>query len=102
MCRFNKSATRTVSRAELGNLLHNFKTYILGSLNEKIDILEVQNKQNAKNSALSIFCPKCRRKHALRECPLYLKSVETCVICAENHDSKEFRLILSLKVFYQE
>jgi len=51
---------------------------------------------------LSIFCPKCRKKHALRECPLDLLTVETCVICAENHDTKECPSILGVKVVYQE
>lgn len=75
MSRINKSVAGTVSRAEIGNLLDNFKTNILGSLSERIYTIKIQNKKNTKNVALSIFCPKCRNKHALRECPLDLKRV---------------------------
>lgn len=42
--RINKSATGTTSRADIGNLLDNFKTNILGSLSEQIDIHKIQNK----------------------------------------------------------
>jgi len=70
-------------------LIDNFKTYILEIISEQIDTLKVKNKKNIENSTLSIFCPKCRKKHALREFPLDLKGVETCVICVENHDTKE-------------
>lgn len=55
-----------------------------------MDTLKIQNKQNSENVALSIFCPKCWKKHALRECPLDSKAIETCAICAYNHDTKEF------------
>ena len=44
MSRINKSTARTVSREKIGNLLENFKTNILGSLREKLDTLEIQNK----------------------------------------------------------
>ena len=75
MSGINKSVVGTVSMAEIGNLLDKFKTNILGSLSEQIDTLKVQNKKKVENFALYIFCPKCRKKHALRECPLELKSV---------------------------
>ena len=55
LSRINKSANGTVSRAELGNFLHSFKTDILGRLSEKIDTLKIQNKKKAENVALSIF-----------------------------------------------
>ena len=48
------------------------------------------------------FVKKFRKKHALRECPLDSKSVETCDICEENHDTKECPPIPGLKVVYQE
>ena len=64
-------------------MLYEFKSEILGSLSEQIDTLKLQNKQKAESDALAIFCPKCRKKHALRECPLDAKLVETCVICSE-------------------
>lgn len=90
LSRINKSTAGAVSREKIGNFLDTFKTDILGSLSEQIDTLKIQNKKNSKNVALSIFCPKCQKKHALRECPLDSKAIETCVICADNHDTKEF------------
>ena len=44
MSRIRKSATRIVSRAEIGNLLDKFKTYILGNISEKLDTPKIQNK----------------------------------------------------------
>lgn len=102
MSRINKYAPGNVSRVLLGNFLDKFKIDILGSLDEQINILKVKNKQKDEDVALSIFCPKCRRKHALRECSLDLKSVKACVICVENHDTKECPRIPGLKVIYEE
>ena len=102
LLRINKFAVGTVSRAEIGNLLDTFKTNILGSLSEKIDTLKIQNKKNYENATLSIFCPKCRKKHAMRECPLDSKFIETCVICTDNHDTKECPSLLGLKVIFND
>ena len=44
LIRANKSATGSVSRAEIGNMLDEFKTDILGSLSEQLDTLRIQNK----------------------------------------------------------
>ena len=66
LIRAKKSATGSVSRAEFGNMLDEFKTDILGSLSEQLDTLKIQHKQKAETDALAIFCPKCRKKHALR------------------------------------
>lgn len=52
MSRINKFATGIVSRAEIGNFLNNFKTYILGSISEQMDTLKIQNKQKVENVAL--------------------------------------------------
>ena len=83
-------------------MLDEFKIDILGSLSEQLDTLKIQNKQKAEAEALAIFCPKCRKKHALRECPLDAKVVETCMICSENHETKDCPSILGLKAFFQE
>jgi len=100
MSKINKSATGIASRAEIGNLLDNFKRNIIGSLNEQLDTLKRQNKKKAVNVALSIFFPKCGKTHALRECPLY--SIEICVIRAKNHNMKECPSIPGLKVVFQD
>jgi hypothetical protein len=52
-----------VTREELGNLLENFKTDILGNLSSKLDTLNIKRKQEEENAILSIFCPRCRKKH---------------------------------------
>lgn len=66
MSRINKSATGTVSIAEICNFLDKLKTNILGSPSEQLDTLKIQQKQKDENVALSIFCPSFRKKHALR------------------------------------
>jgi len=102
LSRINKSTVGTIIKLEIGNLLDTFKTDILGTLSEQINNLRIQNKQNFENVALSIFCPKCRKKHALRECPLDSKAIETCVICVDNHDTKECPSLPSLKAVFND
>jgi len=102
LSRINKSTAGIVSREKIRNFLDTFKTDILGSLSEQIDTHKIQNKKNSKNAALSIFCPKCRKKHALRECPLDSKAIETCVICVDNHDTKECPSLLGLKAVFND
>jgi len=102
LIRANKSTTGSVSRAEIGNILDEFKTDIIGSLSEQLDTLKIQNKQKEEAEALAIFCPKCRKKHALRECPLDAKVVETCMICSESHETKDCPSNPGLKVVFQE
>lgn len=43
-----------------------------------------------------------QKKHALRECPLDAKIVETCMICLENHETKGCPSIPGLKAIFQE
>ena len=83
----NKSTTGSMSRVEIGNMLDEFKTDILGSLSEHINTLKLQNKQKVETDALAIFYPKCKKKHALREFHLDAKIIETCVISLENHET---------------
>jgi hypothetical protein len=67
----------------LGNLLENFKTYILGTISSQLDILKIKKKEEEENLVLSIFFLKCRKRHPLQECPL--DSISVCGICTENH-----------------
>lgn len=55
---------------EIGNLLEDFKTDILGTLITQLDILEAKQKQALAEQNLAIFCPCCRKKHSQRECLL--------------------------------
>eukprot|EP00253_Pinus_taeda_P005658 PITA_05658 len=65
-----KSAAGGITRAEIGNLLENFKTDLLSTLGTQVDVLKANKKKEEQEQALAIFCSKCRKKHPLRECPL--------------------------------
>jgi len=82
--RVTKSASASVTRAEIGNLLEEFKTDLLSTLGNQIDTLKAKKKQEDENHIMSIFCPKCRKKHALKDCPL--ENIQVCALCTEHHD----------------
>jgi hypothetical protein len=77
------STSGGVTRVELGSLLENFKTDLLGTIGSQLDTLKIRKKQEEENHVLSIFCSKCRKRHPLRECPL--DNVSICAICAKDH-----------------
>ena len=79
-----KSASASVTRAEMGNLLEEFKTDLLSTIGNQIDTLKAKKKQEAEDQVMAIFCPKCRKKHALKDCPL--DSIQVCAFCTEHHD----------------
>jgi hypothetical protein len=81
-----KLANGGVTWAEIGNLLDNFKTDILSTLTLQIHILQVKQKHNEIEKAMSIFFTKCRHKHPLKECPL--NTIEACAICEHAHPTK--------------
>jgi hypothetical protein len=64
--RDNKISTEGVTRVELGNLLENFKTDILGTLTTQLDIVQAKQKQMEAEQNLAIFCPRCRKNIATR------------------------------------
>ena len=85
-----KTATGSISRAEFGSLLEDFKADLLSTLGTQVEVLKTkkrQEQQDLQDQALSIFCPKCRKKHSLKECPL--SNVQICGLCAENHKIDE-------------
>jgi hypothetical protein len=86
LSKVTKSATSGVTRDELGNLLENFKTDLLGTLSLQLDTLQFKKKQEDEKTTLSIFCPKCREKHPLRECPL--DNIKICAICVGEHPTE--------------
>ena len=90
--RVSKSASGLVSQTEPNNFLN-----ILGNLNEQTNMLRVQNKQ--KVSSFIVF-PKCRKKHALHECPL--DNIKICKICAGSHTTEDFPSLPGLKAAYQK
>ena len=77
--RASKSTTGGVARVEIGSLLENFKTNLLSTLRTQVDVLKANKKQQEEEQTMSIFCPKCRKKHLLRECPL--DNIQVCGIC---------------------
>ena len=64
----------------------------MSSISSKIDVLGAKQKQAIEDLTLGIFCPKCRKNHPLKECPL--DKVEVCQL---NHDTKECPLLPQVK-----
>ena len=77
--RGNVPSSRGVTRVELGNLLDNFETDILGAMGSQLDALQDKKIHDEEREAMSIFCPRCRTKHPQRECPL--NNISICHIC---------------------
>ena len=71
---------------ELGNLLENFKTDLLGAMGSQLDALQAKKRQDEEQAAMSIFCPRCRTKHPQRECPL--NNIFVCHICTKEHPTE--------------
>ena len=97
--RVQKSASGGATRAEIGNLLEEFKTEMLSSFASQIDTLQVKKKQAEVEAALAIFCSKCREKHPLRECPL--DKVPICTICEKDHETQQCPSLPGIKAALQ-
>jgi hypothetical protein len=89
-----------VTRAEVGNLLENFKTDILSTLTTQLDVLQAKQKQAEAEQTLAIFFHRCRKKHGPRECPLDV--VRVCAICAKDHATEQCPSLPGLKVVFRE
>jgi hypothetical protein len=98
--RVQKSANGGATRAEIGNLLENFKTEMINSFASQIDTLQIKQKQAESEQALCIFCPKCRKKHPPRECPL--NSVQVCLICELDHATDQCPSLPGVKASMKE
>ena len=98
--RDNKISGGRITRAEIGNLLEDFKTDILGTLTMQLDIMQSKQKQAEAEQNLVIFCPRCRKKHSHKECPLDM--VQTCGICTKDHATESFPSLPGLKAVYKE
>jgi hypothetical protein len=93
------STSGGVTKVELGNLLENFKTDLLGTIGSQLDTLKIKKKQEEENPVLSIFCSKCRKRHPLRECPL--DNVSVCAICTENHKTEDCPSLPGLQAIFK-
>ena len=56
--RNSRQSSGTVTGIELGNLLENFKTYILITISNQLDTLKLKKKQE-EDVSFAIFFPKC-------------------------------------------
>ena len=53
-----KSASASVTRAEIGNLLEEFKENLLSTLGTQIDTLKAKKRQEEEDQIMVVFCPK--------------------------------------------
>ena len=65
-----------------------------------MDVVRAKKKQAVKYLTLVLFCPRCRKKHPLKECPL--DKVEVCQLCELNHDTKECPSLPQVKAVLQK
>ena len=84
---------------ELGNLLENFKTDILGAMGSQLDVLQAKKRKEEERAAMSIFSPRCRTKHLQRESPL--NNISVCHICIEEHPIDNFPSFPGLQAIYK-
>eukprot|EP00253_Pinus_taeda_P025658 PITA_25658 len=98
--RDNRISAEGIMRAEIGNLLENFKTDILGTLTTQFDIMQAKQKQVEVEQNLAIFYSQCRSKHSHKECPL--DAVQVCTICTKDHSTKSYPSLPGLKAVYKE
>lgn len=81
----------------LENKMDNMKIEIINIVSKQIGSLNFQQKFVEEQDSLYIFCPKCRKKHLLRECTLVIEGTNKCEICIENHATEKFPSIPGLK-----
>ena len=66
----DKSTTPTISRSKLGTMLEDMNNKILHSLALQMDIMQLKMKREEAEKAMTVFFPRCRKKHEKSECPL--------------------------------
>jgi hypothetical protein len=88
-----------IIRVKMGNLLDNFKIYILRTIGSQLDTLKIKKKQEEENETMSIYCPRCRRKHSSREFPL--DNISVCGFCTEDHSTEKFPSLPCLLSIYR-
>jgi len=98
--RDNKIFAEGVTHAEIGNLLENFISDILGTLTTQLDIMQAKQKQAETEQNLAIFYPRCKKKHSPKECPL--DAVQVFTICTKDHSRESCPSLPGLKAVYKE
>lgn len=66
----------------------------------QLDIMQAKQKQVEEKQNLAIFCPRCRKKHSHKECPLDV--VQVCTICTKYHSTESCPSLPGLKAVYKE
>ena len=71
----------------------------MSSISLQLDVMRENKKQGDEDLVVGVFCPKCIKKHPLREC--LLEKVEVCGMCDLEHETKYFPLLSKYKSFFQ-
>jgi hypothetical protein len=64
-----------------------------------LDTIKIKKKQEEENAAMSIYCPRCRRKHSSRECPL--DNISVCGFYTKDHSTEKCPSLLGLLSIYR-
>jgi hypothetical protein len=88
-----------ITRIDIGSLLEKFKIDILITIGSHLETLNIKKKREEENAAMSIFFPRCRRKHSSRECPLDNISVSGFYI--KDHSTEKCPSFLVLLDIYR-
>ena len=75
----NTSSSNSSLRNKLENRLEDFKSEMMQTLAMQMDTLHIKRKQEEAERALTIFCPRCTRRHPRNE--FQLNSIEVCSVC---------------------
>ena len=95
-----KTSREGFSRMEIENLFEGLKIDILSSLSSQLNALQEKIRQEEEDRDLNICFPKCRKRHPLKRYPL--DKVETCLLCDQDHPTKDFPSLPGLKAIYKE
>ena len=98
--RDNKTSNEGVTLADIGKLLEYFKIDILGTLTMQFDTMQAKQKQVEAEQNLVFFCPRCRKKHSHKECPLDV--IKVCAICTKDHPTEGCPSLPGLKAVYKD
>jgi hypothetical protein len=61
--------------------------------------MKIKRKQEEENATLTIFCPRCRKRHPEKECPINI--IEICGLCTEDHPTNECPSLPGLKAIFK-
>jgi hypothetical protein len=64
-----------------------------------LDTLKLKKKQEEENAVMIIYCPRCRRKHSSRECPL--DNILVSGFYIEDHVIEKCPSLLGLLAIYR-